>query len=254
MLGASSSFLFRPSWVRCLQTSTTALASRGSGVHQDVPGNTGRSTFNFTPENMKKVKAIIAKYPPGFQKSATIPLLDLAQRQNKNWLTLAAMNKVAKILDLTPMKVYEVATFYTMFNREKVGKHFVQMCTTTPCELCGSGPVLSAIKDYLQIGVGGTTDDGLFTLIEVECLGACVNAPMMQINDDFYEDLTPESAVGVLKKMKSGEEVKPGPQFPSTRRNCENSAGITTLLEPLTGPFAPYLEELDKKKKEESTA
>lgn len=198
---------------------------------------------------MNKAKAIIARYPPGFQKSATIPLLTLAQKQNNNWLTLAAMNKVAKILSVPPMDVYEVATFYTMFNRDKVGKYLVQMCTTTPCELCGSGPVLTALKNHLNIQPGETTPDGLFTLIEVECLGACVNAPMMQINDDFYEDLTADTAVEVLRKLKNGNTPQVGPQR-SDRRNCEPVGGLTTLTEPPRGPYAPYLEALDNAAKE----
>jgi NADH dehydrogenase (ubiquinone) flavoprotein 2 len=224
-----------------------ALSHSASYAHVNTPDNNESTPFDFTPENMRRVRQIIAQYPSGFQKSATIPLLDLAQRQNGNWLTLAAINKVAKILDVSPIKVFEVATFYTMFNREKVGKYFVQMCTTTPCELCGSGPVLEAMKKHLGIEVGQTTKDGLFTLIEVECLGACVNAPMMQINDDFYEDLKPDTAVEVLKKLASGEKVKVGPQRPD-RRNCEPVGGLTTLLEEPVGPYAPHLEKLDAAK------
>jgi len=229
---------------RYLSTTPASLAARGSGVHIDTPDNNASTPFDFTTENSQRVKEILSKYPKGGEKSATIPLLDLAQRQNNGFLTLAAMNKVAKILKLDPMKVYEVATFYTMFNREAVGKHLVQVCTTSPCEICGSTDVVNAIKDYLGDGIGGTTEDNEFTLIEVECLGACVNAPMMQINDDYYEDLTPETAVNVLKKLRVGEPVEVGPQR-SDRRNCEPVGGPTSLTTEPTGPYAPFLEQLD---------
>lgn len=116
-----------------------------------------------------------------------IPLLDLAQRQNSNWLPISAMNHVAKILEVPRMRVYEVATFYTMFNRDPIGKYFVQLCTTTPCELCGVGEVLEALRKEIGVEkVGETSADGLFTLVEVECAGACVNAPVVAINDDYY--------------------------------------------------------------------
>jgi NADH dehydrogenase (ubiquinone) flavoprotein 2 len=114
-----------------------------------------------------------------------IPLLHLAQSQ-LGWTSISAMNEVARILEVPPMRVYEVATFYTMFNREPVGKYFVQVCTTTPCELCGSAEVVEALKRELNVDLGGTTDDKIFTLVEVECAGACVNAPVMAINDDYY--------------------------------------------------------------------
>jgi len=120
-----------------------------------------------------------------YKKAAVMPALDLAQRQ-EGWLPISAMNHVAEVLEMNPMRVYEVATFYTMFNREKVGKYFLQVCTTTPCMLCDSTSVMDAIKDELKIDIGETTQDGLFTIAEVECLGACVNAPMVQINDDFF--------------------------------------------------------------------
>ena len=143
--------------------------------------------FAFTKENEVKVQEIISKYPPQYKKAATIPLLELAQRQNSNWLPIAAMNHVAKILQVPRMRVYEVATFYTMFNRDPVGKYFVQLCTTTPCELCGSAKVLEALRDEIGIErIGETSGDGLFTLVEVECAGACVNAPVVAINDDYY--------------------------------------------------------------------
>jgi NADH dehydrogenase (ubiquinone) flavoprotein 2 len=134
---------------------------------------------------MERLKTIISKYPEQYKKAAVIPALDLAQRQH-GWLPISAMNKVAEVLEMPRMRVYEVATFYSMFNREKIGKHHIQVCTTTPCELCGSQDILRAIEDHLDIKVGETTKDGLFTLNEVECAGACVNAPVMAIDDDYY--------------------------------------------------------------------
>ncbi len=122
------------------------------------------------------------------------------------------MNKVAKVLNMAPMQVYEVASFYTMFNRTKVGKYHLQVCGTTPCQLRGSRDIIQAIKDHAHIEMDGTSEDGLFTLSEVECLGACVNAPMIQVNNEYvYEDLTPESIVHIMDQWKRGEEPKKGP-------------------------------------------
>jgi NADH dehydrogenase (ubiquinone) flavoprotein 2 len=134
---------------------------------------------------MERLNAIISKYPTQYKKAAVLPALDLAQRQH-GWLPLSAMNKVAEILEMPRMRVYEVATFYTMYNREKIGTYHIQVCTTTPCELCGAQEILRAIENHLGIKAGETTQDNLFTLSEVECAGACVNAPMMAINDDYY--------------------------------------------------------------------
>lgn len=139
-----------------------------------------------------------------------MPLLDLGQRQH-GFTSISVMNEVARILEIPAMRVYEVATFYTMYNREPVGKFFVQVCTTTPCMLGGRGSdaIVKAIKDHLGIHLGQTTEDGLFTFVEVECLGACANAPMMQINDDYYEDLTPESVVTLLDALRASARAAP---------------------------------------------
>lgn len=151
--------------------------------HRDTPDNNTGTTFDFTVENYERVNTILAKYPENYKQSACIPLLDLAQRQNDNFLTLAAMKKVAEIIGVKPVRVYEVATFYTMFNREKVGKYFIQLCGTTPCQACGAGEIKQAIQSHLGLKPGEEhTEDGLFTLREVECLGACVNAPMVQVS------------------------------------------------------------------------
>jgi len=226
-----------PLWSKRSFFTSPFVCSSGLVVHQDTPYNTEDMPWEFTEENYKEVQKIIAKYPKGYAKAALLPVLHLAQRQNNDWLPLAAMNKVAKVLGIPPMAVYEVATFYTMYNREPVGKYHLQLCTTTPCQLggCGSTVVLEAIQKHLGIHPGETTKDGLFTLTEVECLGACVNAPMMQVGDDYYEDLTPESVVQMLEKWKKGEPVKPGPQTTS-RRNCDGPMGRTTLLDPPVPP------------------
>jgi len=145
--------------------------------------------FVFSDENKKKIKTILAKYPKERKSSAVLPLLDLAQRQHDNWLPMKAIEAVAEICDMAEIRVLEVATFYTMFNLKPVGKYFIQACGTTPCWLRGSDDVMRCIKDKLGISSGETSACGKFSLLEVECLGACVNAPMVQINDDYYEDL-----------------------------------------------------------------
>jgi NADH-quinone oxidoreductase E subunit len=163
-----------------------------------------------------------------------MPLLTLAQQQNGNWLPRAAMDYVAAYLGMPPIRVYEVATFYTMYNLEPVGKYIVGVCTTTPCWLKGSDGIVGACEKHLGVKLGQTTPDGVFTLREVECLGACVNAPMLQVNDeDFYEDLTPESTVALLDAFKSGKQPKPGPQ--SGRHTSEPASGLTTLKNGLGG-------------------
>ena len=169
-------------------------------------------SFAFTPENERQAQAAIAKFPPGRQQSAVIPLLDLAQRQHGGWLPRAAIRTVAEMLHMPEMRGLEVATFYTMFNLAPVGRHLVQLCRTTPCWLRDSEGVKRACLDYLGVGLGGTTADGAFTVVEVECLGACVNAPVVQINDDFYEDLDPAAMVRVLDDLTAGREVAPGSQ------------------------------------------
>lgn len=185
--------------------------------------------FAFTAENVEKANAIIAKYPKGRQASACMPLLDLAQRQHQGWLPRAAMNTVADMLGMPAIRVYEVATFYTMYNLKPVGKYHVQVCTNISCLIRGSDNVMKKAQDLLGIHPGETTDDMQFTLSEVECLGACANAPMMQINDDFYEDLDETSTESVLTLLKNGETPKPGPQ--SGRKGAEPAGGLTSLTE-----------------------
>ena len=185
------------------------------------------ANFAFSPDNLKKAEAIVAKYPPGRQASAVMPLLDLAQRQNDGWLPRAAMDYVAGYLQMPPIRVYEVATFYTMYNLRPVGKNHVQVCTNLPCWLRGSDTVVETCRRALGVDFGGTTADGQFTLSEAECLGACANAPMMQINDDYYEDLDPETVRVVLAALKRGEKPKAGSQ--AGRWGSEPKGGLTTL-------------------------
>jgi NADH-quinone oxidoreductase E subunit len=189
----------------------------------------GPATFAFSDENLVRAKTIIAKYPEGRQASAVIPLLDIAQRQCGNWLPRAAMDHVAGMLGMPRIRVYEVATFYTMFNLKPVGEHFVQICTTTPCWLRGSDEIVAACERKLGIHLGETTADGRFTVIEVECLGACVNAPMMQVGDDYYEDLTAERTEAILDALARGERPAPGSQ--TGRRTSMPAPGPTTLLD-----------------------
>lgn len=218
------------------QFHTTAMKLGGGDhefVHRDTPENNADTPFEFTEENKKRVQDILTLYPAGHEVAAMIPLLDLAQRQY-GWLPISAMNKVAEILGVTKMRVYEVATFYTMFIRTPIGKYHIQICTTTPCWLNRSDEILDAIKKKLNIHVGETTKDKLFTLTEVECLGACVNAPMVQINDDFYEDLTPKDIEDILNDLAAGKKPKAGPR--SGRFSAEPRTGLTSLTEPPKGP------------------
>jgi len=211
--------------------------SSALSTHKDAFNNNESTPFDFTAENYQIAKKIMAKYPSNYQRGACIPLLDLAQRQCGGWLPLAAMNKVAKILDMAPINVYEVASFYTMFNRTPVGKYHVQVCTTTPCMLRDAYTILDTCKKVLGIDVGETTKDGIITLGEVECAGACVNAPLLSINDDYYEDLTVETTTKLLEALKNGQILEPGPQ--NGRFTCEPVKGRTTLLEtpPSPGQF-----------------
>ena len=186
------------------------------------------ANFAFTPENLERAKRAMAKYPPGRQASAVLALLDLAQRQHGGWLPRAAMDHVAGILDMAPIRVYEVATFYTMFNLKPVGRYHLQVCRTTPCWLRGADELTETCKRKLGIGLKGRTADGKFSLIEVECLGACVNAPVVQINDDFYEDLDPKKLEAILDALARGEKPKMGSQI--GRQGSAPEGGPQVLL------------------------
>jgi NADH-quinone oxidoreductase subunit E len=188
--------------------------------------------FAWSEENAAKAKEIVGRYPDGRAQSASLPLLDLAQRQvgaetkTQGWLPVPVIEFVAREIGVAYMRVFEVATFYTMFNLTPVGRYHVQVCGTTPCMLRGSDDVLAACRNH-GLSKGKTTPDGVFTLSEVECLGACANAPMVQINDDNYEDLDYDKMTAVLEALARGETPKPGPQV--DRQTSCPEGGPTTL-------------------------
>lgn len=190
---------------------------------------TASEPFVFSRGNAAKAAEIIARYPQGRQASAIMPLLDIAQRQAGGWLPREAMEYVADRLEVPHIRAYEIATFYTMYNLEPVGEHLVQVCTTTPCWLRGSSDIVSVCEKVLGISVGGTSPDGKFTLREVECLGACVNAPMLQIGVDYYEDLDVPATEKLLDDLRAGKRIKPGPQ--TGRQTSAPAPGLTTLKE-----------------------
>jgi NADH-quinone oxidoreductase E subunit len=186
------------------------------------------SSFEFSNENKIKIDEILKKYPDNKKKSAVMPLLYIAQRQNNNWIPLAAIQLIADMLEVAYIKVYEVATFYTMYNLAPVGKYFVQVCTTTPCMIRGSGKVVEICKKHISEKQGHVNKELDSSWIEVECLGACVNAPMVQINEDYYEDLNAEKAEKIFNSFKEGTLPKIGSQ--SGRRGSEPIQNRTTLL------------------------
>ena len=183
--------------------------------------------FAFSRANEAEINRILAKYPKGRQASAVMPLLDLAQRQHDNWIPMKAIEVVARRLDMAEIRVLEVATFYTMFNLKPVGKFFLQACTTTPCWLRGSDIVMRCIKDRYAITSGQTSQCGRFSLLEVECLGACVNAPILQVNDDYYEDLDYASTSRLLDSLEAGKQLKAGSL--QGRSGSEANTGATSL-------------------------
>jgi NADH-quinone oxidoreductase E subunit len=184
------------------------------------------ANFAFTAENRAEADRVIAKYPQERQASAVLPMLYIAQRQ-EGWVSRAAMDHIAQILDMAPIRVYEVATFYTMFHLAPVGKYHLQICRTTPCWLRGADQMTETCKKKLGIGLKETTKDGMFSLIEVECLGACVNAPVVQINDDFYEDLDPKKLEWLLDELAAGRVPPHGSQ--TGRQGSAPDGGPTTL-------------------------
>jgi NADH-quinone oxidoreductase subunit E len=193
----------------------------------------GPERFSFDAESEAAIPAILAKYPPGKEASAVLPLLYLVQRQmartsGSAWVPRAAMQEVARRLGMPPIRVFEVATFYTMFNTHPIGRYHLQVCTTTPCWLRGSDEVVHACRKVSGIeGWGETSADGLFTMSEVECLGACVNAPVLQVNDDYYEDLDAPSTERLLEALKRGEPPPPGSA--RGRQGSAPEGGATTL-------------------------
>lgn len=182
-------------------------------MRKPAPKSMQPENFEFSQENLALAKKHIAKYPIGRQASAVLPLLDIAQRQNDNWIPLAAVEYIAEILEMEPIRVFEVVTFYSMFNLSPVGKYHIQICGTTPCWLRGSDKIKEACISSLGIDLNDTTKDGLFSLIEVECLGACANAPIAQINDDYYEDLDQASIKNIIDSLSNGKNPQKGSQM-----------------------------------------
>tara|TARA_B110001452_G_scaffold41572_1_gene31831 strand:+ start:31 stop:636 length:606 start_codon:yes stop_codon:yes gene_type:complete len=183
-------------------------------VHDDQPKD-----FKFSDENLKKTEEILKKYPEKNKKSAVMPLLYLAQKQNQNWIPLAAMKYIAHYLSMPYISVYEVATFYTMYNLSPVGKYFVQVCTTTPCLIRGADKIVKLCKEKISQNENEISKKGNCSWMEVECLGACVSAPMLQINDDYYEDLDEKSTKIILDALINNKPLKPG-----SYRGRKNSA------------------------------
>ena len=173
-------------------------------VHDDQPKD-----FKFSAENLKKADEILKRYPKKNKKSAVMPLLYLAQKQNENWIPLAAMKYIARYLEMPYIKVYEVATFYTMYNLAPVGKYFIQVCTTSPCLIRGADKVVKICKEKISKEENTLSENKLCSWLEVECLGACVNAPMMQINDDYYEDLDEKNTIEILDSLLVDKPIKP---------------------------------------------
>jgi NADH-quinone oxidoreductase E subunit len=185
---------------------------------KDQPKN-----FEFSSASLEAAKIIIAKYPKGRQQSAVMALLYIVQKQNSNWIPLVAMKYIAKFLEMPYIKVYEVATFYTMYNLAPVGKYFIQVCTTTPCMIRGAYKLVEACKEKISKKENELSEDKSCSWVEVECLGACVNAPMMQINDDYYEDLNKENTLKILDKILRGKTPKPGSYRGRVNNEPENN-------------------------------
>jgi NADH-quinone oxidoreductase subunit E len=188
------------------------------------------ASFAFSAENLDWAKKQIAKYPKGREVSAVLPLLWRAQEQAGGWLPRPAVEYVAQMLGMAKIRAYEIATFYTMFNLAPTGKHHVQVCTTTPCWLRGSEAVVAACERIMCTKEGEVSTDGLFSFVEVECLGACVNAPVVQIDKDYYEDLDFERMETILRALKDGRAPKPGPQI--RRHNSAPVGELTALTDP----------------------
>ncbi|KAL2650818.1 hypothetical protein R1flu_018946 [Riccia fluitans] len=213
--------------------------STALNLHRNTTDNNPEVPFEFTQANLERVKEVLSHYPKNYKQSGIIPLLDLAQQQNGGWLSISSMNKIAEIVGVAPIRVYEVATFYSMFNRQKVGTYHLLVCGTTPCMLRGSRDIEAALLKHLGVDRNEVTADGKFSVGEMECMGCCVNAPMIVVADysngvegftyNYFEDLTPERVVEIVEAYRKGEKPKHGTQNPE-RLNCGPAGGLTTLL------------------------
>jgi NADH-quinone oxidoreductase E subunit len=193
------------------------------------PSKEQPKNFEFNSASLKAAKIVVAKYPANRQQSAVMGLLYIVQKQNNNWIPLAAMKYIGEFLDMPYIKVYEVATFYTMYNLAPVGKHFIQVCTTTPCMIRGAYKLVEACKEKISEKENKLSKDQSCSWMEVECLGACVNAPMMQINDEYYEDLNKEKTLKILDEVLNGKTPKPGSY--KNRVNNEPENNRKTLMD-----------------------
>ena len=193
-------------------------------IHKDQP-----ETFEFNEKSMEAANKIVSNYPDGRQQSAVMALLYIAQRQHDNWIPLKAMKYIAKFLDMPYIKVYEVATFYSMYNLSPVGKYFFQVCTTTPCMLRGAYKLVDVCKNKISEKENEISEDGKISWMEVECLGACVNAPMIQINDDYFEDLDMKKLDKIIENIKNGKKIEPGSY--KGRKSSEPENNRITLMD-----------------------
>ncbi|EFC42350.1 predicted protein [Naegleria gruberi] len=236
---------------RCFSTTRSSFLQY---KHVDTEYNNVNTPFDFSPESYAEIKKILAKYPSKHKQSGILPLLHLAQRQNGGWIPLAAINKIAEICEVNPRNVFECVSFYTMFNTQPVGKYHIQVCITTPCMITGCDNILATLEQHLGIKLGETTQDGLFTLGEMECMGCCANAPMIAVSDysnppefkyDYFEDLTAVRAIEIIEMLKKGEYPKQiGSQ--NGRRYAEPLGGQKTLLFQDGDLPKPYCRELDE--------
>ncbi|GAY55777.1 hypothetical protein CUMW_166750 [Citrus unshiu] len=236
-----------------LELVENASSSRGQASSRDSSSNPSISSDNnpdlpwkFSDTNKEKVKEILSHYPSNYKQSAVIPLLDLAQQQHGGWLPVSAMNEVAKIIEVAPIRVYEVATFYSMFNRSKVGKYHLLVCGTTPCMVRGSREIEDALLKHLGVKRNEVTKDGLFSVGEMECMGCCVNAPMITVADysngsegytyNYYEDVTPKRVIEIVEMLRRGEKLPPGTQNPKRIKSGPEGGNTTLLSEPKPPP------------------
>jgi len=242
---------------------TSRRAFHGEMRHYNTEQNHSRLPWDFTLQSYAEIEKIMSKFPASRRRSGVIPLLHLAQRQNAGWIPVTAMYKIAKVCEVPPMMVFETVTFYAMFNRKPVGKFHIQFCVTTPCMLSGCDELLAQCEEYLGISWSTpsgqesiTTPDGYFTIGEMECMGCCVNAPMMVVSDysnppnfryDYYEDLDKEKMIAILDALKAGQPTKVGTQ--DTERIWASPSGTrlgTRSTLNLKEPPGPFCRDLDK--------
>ncbi|PKU65483.1 NADH dehydrogenase [ubiquinone] flavoprotein 2, mitochondrial [Dendrobium catenatum] len=225
---------------------TSRSYSTALNYHIDSPDNNPNALWEFSASNMERVKEILSHYPSNYKQSAVIPLLDLAQQQHGGWIPVSAMNEIARVVEVAPIRVYEVATFYSMFNRTKVGKYHLLVCGTTPCMIRGSRDIEEALLKHLGVKRNEVTKDGLFSVGEMECMGCCVNAPMIAVADysngsegftyNYYEDLTPKRVVEIVEMLRRGEAPPVGTQNPNRIRGGPEGGNTTLLGEPKPPP------------------